>query len=145
MHCLRQSEVIHDVSVSAAPVTSMTQPTDDKRVAVVTFILKQDSDFAKLMRVIEHYNQTGVWPDPPVTPPLPPVPPRQLLVRTTSGLNLREGATKVAKVVTMLAQGEQLTAFEFDKPVKADSLDWVRVRTVEGKEGWVAKKYLVPV
>lgn len=56
-------------------------------------------------------------------------------VITGSMVNMRESASLTARVLTVLPQGNLVA-------VEGRDCDWVRVRLVDGLEGWIYQKYI---
>jgi hypothetical protein len=58
-----------------------------------------------------------------------------------AGLNLRAQPTTQGKLVGSATEGQELTVIE--GPETANQLEWWKVKTADGTEGWAAGKYLV--
>ena len=74
-------------------------------------------------------------------PPTPAKPASTLMVKTTTILNLRQGASTGTAVVIQLANGAKLTVLEDEKTAVGKigkQNQWLHVRTSDGKEGYAA-------
>ena len=61
---------------------------------------------------------------------------------STGGVSLRGQPGTKATLITVLSQS-QVTVLP-DAPIQADGFNWVKVKTAQGTEGWIADKFLSP-
>ncbi len=72
-------------------------------------------------------------PPPPAKPPEASKPAPERTTEIVPGaVNLRQGPSMDAKIVTVLKKGTKLTVLE-------EKLGWLHVKTADGTEGWVGK------
>jgi len=65
---------------------------------------------------------------------------RYALVVSESGVVVRESASTDAAIVTYISNGLQVTLI--GEQVNAQNMDWQQVIAPDGKEGWVAARFL---
>jgi len=65
---------------------------------------------------------------------------RYALVVSESGVVVRESASTDAAIVTYISNGLQVTLI--GEAVNAQNMDWQKVIAPDGKEGWVAARFL---
>jgi len=63
--------------------------------------------------------------------------------QTTERLNLRNGDNISASVIRVLDKGERIKALQIGYRYQSDNY-WVKIRTLDGIEGWCVSNYLIP-
>lgn len=138
------------VFIGAVGVMYMNQ----QATAAPETILEEDADNTPIATVETATPSSGVQQFPPTfTPaptieqelPTPTITPRIIPAVVTgtgaSGLWLRSEPSTAGETLFRLQDGEILSLLE-DEPVFDGTFTWVKVRRVDGEQGWVAREFL---
>ncbi len=62
----------------------------------------------------------------------------------TGNLNIRKDASKDGKLLTKIPNKSTITSTQenYDNPVRVGDIEWVKVKTADGQDGWASKEYL---